>query len=219
MTLDWKVIWENWPLLLDGVRTTFAATMGGMAIAVVGGLALHGLRSSHTWLIAAPVAFLLEFIRSTPLLIQMYFLFFLGPQIGITLSALVTGLIAIGLHESCYAAEIYRAGLGSVPRGQWDAATALNFTRFTAYKHVILPIAIRPILPAFGNMLISMFKTTPLLSTIGVAEMMFYATVIGADKFQYTEVMLFAGFVFLVLSLAASMLVRLLEQKLSLRAA
>jgi polar amino acid transport system permease protein len=213
-TFDWGLLRQSVPLAIDGVRITIAATAAGFCFALVGGLILHLLRSSHLRLVARSTGFIIDFIRSTPLLIQLYFLFFGAPLIGLSLSAFTTGVVAIGLHESCYAAEIYRAGLTAIPGGQWDAAAALNLSKRQTYTYVILPLALRPVIPAFGNLLISLFKTTPILSTIGVAEIMYHATKIGAEKFEYTEVMLSLGALFLVLSIAASLGVRVVESKL-----
>src|SRR5690606_29780824 len=106
------------------------------------------------------------------LLIQLYFLYYVLPTTGIVLSPMVTGVIGLGLHYSSYTAEVYRAGINAVPRGQWEAARSLHLNRWQTYRHVILPQAIPPMIPVLGNYLIAMFKDTPLLSAITIVEML-----------------------------------------------
>ncbi|HAB62720.1 MAG TPA: ectoine/hydroxyectoine ABC transporter permease subunit EhuD, partial [Pseudomonas sp.] len=169
---DWEFAWEILPRLLDASLKTIGITIAGFSIAIVLGLFLAvGRRSRYRWL-SWPMTGLIEFIRSTPLLIQVYFLFFVLPNYGFNLTALQAGIIGIALHYACYTAEVYRAGLDAVPRAQWEAVTALNMKPLNAYRKVILPQALRPILPALGNYMISMLKDTPVLSAITVVEIM-----------------------------------------------
>src|SRR3546814_20683718 len=111
-----------------------------------------------------PVTGLVEFIRSTPLLIQIYFLYFVFPEFGIVLPALTAGVLAIGVHYATYCSEVYRAGLENIPRGQWEASIALNLSPYRTFRDIIIPQAIPPIVPALGNYLVALFKSTPLLS-------------------------------------------------------
>jgi polar amino acid transport system permease protein len=143
--------------------------------------------------------------------VQIYFLYYLGPNVGISLSPVTTGIAALSVHYSCYLAEAYRAGLEAVPRGQWDAVTALGFGRLQAYTRIILPQALQPMVPAAGTYLVHMFKETPLLASISVAEMMFVASEIGADRFRYLEPITICGLLFLVMSLGAAQVMRLIE--------
>jgi polar amino acid transport system permease protein len=154
---------------------------------------------------------LVEFIRSTPVLVQVFFLFFLGPRIGIVVTPLVAGVLALGLHFGCLLSEVYRAGLDAVAKGRWEAAIALNLSRYRIYRDVILPQAIPPMIPAMGNYLVAMFKETPLLSSIGVIELMARAKLIGAETFRYLEPITMVGVFFLVMSLAAAALITRLE--------
>ena len=190
---DWEFAREILPRLLDASLTTIGIALAGFAIAVVLGLFLAiGRRSRHRWL-SWPVTGLIEFIRSTPLLIQVYFLFYVFPNYGLNLSAMQAGIIGIALHYACYTAEVYRAGLDAVPRSQWEAVTALNMKPWTAYRDVILPQALRPVLPALGNYLISILKDTPVLSAITVVEIMQRAKNIGSESFRYLEPITMVG--------------------------
>ncbi|WP_336316230.1 ectoine/hydroxyectoine ABC transporter permease subunit EhuD [Stutzerimonas stutzeri] len=213
---DWEFAREILPRLLDASLTTIGIALAGFAIAVVLGLFLaFGRRSRHRWL-SWPVTGLIEFIRSTPLLIQVYFLFYVFPNYGLNLSAMQAGIIGIALHYACYTAEVYRAGLDAVPRSQWEAVTALNMKPWTAYRDVILPQALRPVLPALGNYLISILKDTPVLSAITVVEIMQRAKNIGSESFRYLEPITMVGVFFLILSLGLAWCVRRLENRMEL---
>jgi polar amino acid transport system permease protein len=150
-------------------------------------------------------------VRATPLLVQLFFLYFGLPVFGISLSALLTGIIGIGLNYSAYTAEVYRAGIEGVPRGQWEAARALNFSHGQTWVRIILPQAVRKVIPALGNYLIAMFKDTPLLASISVLEMLEQAQIVGSENFRYLEPMTEVGLLFILVSYPASLLVRRLE--------
>jgi polar amino acid transport system permease protein len=156
-----------------------------------------------------------EFIRSTPLLIQIYLVFYVLPQWGLTLSPLATGVVALGLHYGAYMSEVYRAGIDAVAPGQRDAAVALNLGRWHAFRRIILPQAIRPVVPALGNYVIAMFKDTPMLSTITVLELLNVARNIGSETFRYVEPLTLVGAFFLVASLLAARLVRAVERRMA----
>ncbi|MGO4840680.1 ectoine/hydroxyectoine ABC transporter permease subunit EhuD, partial [Rhizobiaceae sp. 2RAB30] len=147
-----------------------------------------------------PVIVIIEFIRSTPLLIQLFALYYFLPLWGVTLPAFACGVIALGVHYATYCAEVYRAGLENVPRGQWEAAKALNMSQARTYARIILPQAIPPILLPLGNYFVAMFKETPVLLAITVIELVATARIIGNDTFRYTEPITLAGMFFLMFS-------------------
>jgi polar amino acid transport system permease protein len=157
-----------------------------------------------------------EFIRSTPLLIQVYVIFYVGPLYGLDVSALTAGTIGIAVHYACYVSEVYRAGLNCVARGQWEAASALSLSRWRTYSGVILPQAIRQVIPALGNYLVAMFKDTPVLSAITVVELMQQAKNIGSETFRYLEPITLAGVFFLIISVSFAALVRRVERAVRL---
>ncbi|MBO1111661.1 ectoine/hydroxyectoine ABC transporter permease subunit EhuD [Bordetella petrii] len=208
---DWAFAWKILPALGSALIITVQATVLGMLLAVVLGLVLAMLRRAHMRWISAPVAVLIEFVRSTPLLVQMYFLFYVLPQSGVQMSPLATGILALGVHYAAYCAEVYRAGIESVPRGQLEAATALNMSPWRTAVGVVLPQAIPPVVPALGNYLVAMFKDTPLLSAITVVELLQQSKIIGSATFRYTEPLTLVGLLFLLLSLIAAWGVRRLE--------
>ena len=211
---DWSFALEILPTLGSALVITIQATVLGMLVAVTLGLVLAMLRRSRLRIVSLPTAFFIEFVHSTPLLVQMYFLFYVLPLTGAQMSPLMTGIVALGLHYATYCAEVYRAGIEAVPRGQWEAATALNMSRWRTAVGVVLPQAIPPVVPALGNYLVAMFKDTPLLSAITVVELLQQSKMIGSATFRYTEPLTLVGLLFLALSLVAAWGVRGLEARL-----
>jgi polar amino acid transport system permease protein len=152
-----------------------------------------------------------EFIRSTPLVLQIFFVYYVGPQFGVNLSPWVAGMIAIGLHYAAYLSEVYRGGIEAVPKGQWEACTALNMTPTQTYFRIIIPQALPPSVAGMGNYLVGIFKDTPMLSVIGVAELMHVANAIGGQHYRYLEPYTIVGVVFLIISLPSAGVIRAFE--------
>lgn len=213
---DWGYTLQVLPELARATIVTIEVTFISFAIAAVLGLILAILRMSGRivgWFASA----LVELVRSTPLLIQIFFIFFVLPRFGIVLDAFTCGIIALSLHYGCYCSEVYRAGLEAVPRGQWEACVALNLNSWNTFKNIILPQAIPPIVPALGNYLVALFKDTPLLSAIAVLELVQTAKILGSENFRYTEPMTIVGLIFLILSLVSSAGIRWVERRLNAR--
>ena len=213
MEWDWNFVWQIMPTMIEGVKITILATLLGAALAAVVGLLIAVLRRSPNPWVSRPVAFFAEFIRGTPLLVQLYFIFYVLPDIGILLPALLAGVIGLGLHYGTYTAEVYRAGIDNVPRGQWEAAKACNLTARQTWTHVVFPQAIPPMIPALANYFIAMFKETPLLSAITVLELMNQAKSVANTYYRYIEPITLVGAFFLAISLVAVVLLRWLEHR------
>ena len=201
-------------MLLATLNTILAAGIGYAIAAIVGLLFLLGQRTPIK-LVNVINREIVEFIRSTPLLIQLFFVYFVLPQFGITLSAWVCGMITIGLHFGTYLSEVYRGALEGVPRTQWEACRALNFSTFYTYRKIVLPQAFPIAIPGMGNYLVGIFKDTPLLSTIGVAELFHAATAVGGYHYRYLEPYTIVGIIFLALSIPAAMGIRRLERSVN----
>ncbi|HEY9094909.1 MAG TPA: ectoine/hydroxyectoine ABC transporter permease subunit EhuD [Hydrogenophaga sp.] len=216
---DWAYAAEALPLLAEASIITVQATVMGFAVALVVGLVFAIGRMAGPQWSRLVVGGLVEFIRSTPLLIQIFFLYYVMPEFGLTLDAMPTGVLALGLHYGAYCAEVYRAGLSNVPKGQWEAAVALNLSPWTTFKNIILPQAIPPIVPALGNYLVALFKETPLLSVIAVLELMQTAKILGSESFRYVEPITLVGLFFLIFSLVSASLIRRVERLLNQRIA
>ena len=211
----WDFAYEILPKMLWATLNTIMAAGIGYAIAIVMGLIfLIGQRTPYK-VINILVREIVEFIRSTPLLIQLFFLYFVGPQFGIILSAWVTAMITIGLHFGTYLSEVYRGALEGVPKSQWEACRALNFKTSYTYRRIVLPQAFPIAIPGMGNYLVGIFKDTPLLSTIGVAELFHAATSVGGEHYRYLEPYSIVGVIFLILSVPAAMGIRKLERSVN----
>jgi polar amino acid transport system permease protein len=213
MIWDWKVVAQDLPDLLGGLRVTVEATLVGYVLALVLGFVWTLLRRSPNVIVRQVVRWFVEFVRCTPLLVQLFFLFFVLPHIGISFGALATGIVGLGLHYSSYISEVYRAGVDDVPRGQWEAATALNLPRRRVWLAVVLPQAIRRVIPTLGNYLIAMFKDSPLLLGINVAELLQTAFQEGSHDFHFLEPITMVGVLFVIVSVLSSILVRRLETR------
>ncbi len=207
----WDFTWDILPRLIAATGNTLLAAGVGYAIAVVLGLALALAQRTPSRALTLVVREAIEFIRSTPLVLQIFFVFYVGPQFGLRLSPWTAGMIAIGLHYASYLSEVYRGGLDSVPKGQWEAATSLNLSTSRTYFRVILPQALPPSLAGMGNYLVGIFKDTPMLSVIGVAELMHTANAIGSETYRFLEPYTLVGIIFLALSLPTAAGIRLFE--------
>ena len=213
MEWDWEFTWSILPQLLAGFRITLVATFLGAIVAAVLGLVFAILRRSSNRWVSRTTGFVVEFIRGTPLLVQLYFIFYVLPDLGIRLPALTAGVIGMGLHYATYTAEVYRGGIEAVARGQWEAAKAANLTARQTWIYVILPQAVPPMIPAMANYLLAMFKETPLLSAITVLELMNQARSVANSSYRYVEPMTMVGVMFLIVSVISVIVLRWLERR------
>lgn len=209
---SWPFVWKILPILAEALWITIEVTIISFIIALILGLMLAIMRRSKIRLISWPTAGYVEAVRSTPALIQLYFLYFALPQYGIMMSAMLTGIICLGNHFACYCSEVYRAGLDGVPRGQIEAAESLSLSSFRMYKDVIIPQSLPPMVPAMGNYLIVLFKLTPILAAIAVVEVMRQALNIGSHHFRYIEPITIVGIFFLILSLISAVGIHYIER-------
>lgn len=204
------------PRLLQGLWITIQATMAGIAIALVIGLVVAVVRFLRIPVLSQVLGFYVLFIRGTPLLVQAYAAFFIFPDYGIVLSPLVTGVLVLGINYSAYTAEVYRAGIEDVDKGQWEAATALSLPGRPTWTRIVLPQAVRSIVPMLGNYWIQMFKDSAILSAITMAEVLYVGQTIGSSEFRYLEPLTLVGLLFLAVSYPAAVLIRRLERRLAI---
>ncbi|MYQ44836.1 ectoine/hydroxyectoine ABC transporter permease subunit EhuD [Streptomyces sp. SID4985] len=214
MTWDWNAVGDFMPYFWQGLVVTLKVLALGSLLSFTLGLVWALLMRLPSRWVRWPVGTVTEFVRDTPLLVQLFFLFYVLPEWGLTFSALTTGVVAIGLHYSTYTMQVYRAGIEAVPVGQWEAATALSLPRRRTWTAVILPQAVRRVVPALGNYVISMLKDTPMLMVITVLEMLGRARLFSQQHFQFTEPLTVIGVAFIVLSYLASLVLRALERRL-----
>ena len=190
MTLDWSVVWQHRDALIAGTATTFLLTIATMAIAVPCGIVVAVFRL-YAW---RPVRSLatayVELFRNLPLILVVYWAFYVLPiMTGLGLSPLATGLAALSLNVTAYNAETFRAGINSIRRGQVEAAMALGMTRAQALRRVIVPQALRRILPVLASTWVSLFKDTSLVSVIAVTELAYVSMQVRAQTFRVLEML------------------------------
>jgi polar amino acid transport system permease protein len=212
---DWEFAMAILPQILAALKITVTATLAGFLLALVLGLVTAILSKVRI----KPVSLLIKgavlFIRNTPLLVQLYFIFYVLPKYGVTLEPFAAGVLGLGVHYSTYLSEVYRSGIESISQGQWEAAKALNFSKTKTWIKIVLPQAIPPILPVMGNYFITMFKETPLLSAITLVEILQTAKIIGSGSFRYLEAFTIVGILFFLLSYPSSRLIKCFDERLN----
>jgi polar amino acid transport system permease protein len=210
---NWDFAFEILPDLAEGLWLTIRITIFGLLVAMTLGLVLAILRRSRLRIVRWPVGFFVEFVRSTPLLAQFFFLFFVLPDFGVTLSAMQIGVLGLGIHYACYTSESYRAGIESVPQGQWEGATALSLSGTTTWRAVILPQAVPTVIPALGNYLVAAMKDVPMVVILGLLDVLGTARSIQSQSFRPLEPITLAGVLFLAVSIPLAMFARYLERR------
>lgn len=210
---DFQYALEILPALLEGLWITIEVSLASFALAAVLGLLIALARRSENAWVSEPVGALVEFVRSTPLLVQLFFFFYILPRYGLRFPPFLVGTAALGLHYATYASEVYRAGIEAIGRGQWEAARALNFSAARTWTGIILPQAIPPMFPALGNYLIAMFKESAQLAAITVPELLFTGQVLGTRNFRYLEPITLVGALYFAISYPSSLIVRQLEAR------
>ena len=214
---NWLFAESILPILLRGMLITIEASLLGFVVAAILGLMLAALKASRLRIVAWPAQLLTEFLRDTPLLVQLFFLYYVLPDYGIVLPAFMTGALALGVQYSAYTSEVYRAGIESIPRGQTEAARVLDLSGLRTFSVIIMPQAIPRIIPALGNYLVSIMKDVPVLSVVSVLEMLNVAKIIGDRTFNYLIPLSMVGGLYMILTLFASAAVRYLDKRLPKR--
>ena len=202
------------PDLLRGTAITVFLTVASMALALIFGLALALARLSSAPFLRLPARIFVEIIRGSPLLLQLFYIFYVFPFFGIRLARIEAGILGLAINYGAYLSEVFRAGIQAVGYGQWEAAQALGMRRRTTMRLVILPQAFRIVVPPVGNYFISLFKDTALVSTISIAELIFTGQLIAADTFKYLQVYSIIFVIYLAISYPASLGVSWLERRL-----
>ncbi|MGE0501960.1 MAG: amino acid ABC transporter permease [Rhizobiaceae bacterium] len=190
MNLDWSVIWDYRAAFATGILNTVLLTVLTMLISIPGGLLVMVMRISRFAILRHVALVYVELFRATPLILLIYWTFYVLPVwLGVYLPPFATGLLALSLIVSAYNSETFRAGVNSIRRGQWDAALALGMSNRQVMVKVILPQAIRRVLPVFANTWVSLFKDTSLISVIAVNELAYASLQVRAQTFRILEVL------------------------------
>lgn len=213
--LSYSFIFSKLPFLVtQGVFTTVYISAISIAIAFV--LAIIGAvaKLSQNGFAVAVASFYTSFFRGVPLLIQIYLIYLGIPQLGYVIDAVPAGILALSLCYGAYMTEIFRGGIMSIPRGQWEAARALGLRPFTTMRKVIMPQAMKLIIPPTGNQFIAMLKDSSLVSVIGVWELMFLARTQGREEFRHLEMLITAALLYWILSIILERCQAVLEKRM-----
>jgi polar amino acid transport system permease protein len=179
---------QYWPRLMSGTGVTVAQFLLGAILTVVLALVFGLMKMSSNRAIKGSAVVYIEIFRGTSLLVQLYWIFFVLPLFGVTLEKFTAGWVAIGLNAGAYGAELVRGGIMSVPKGQWEAATAINMSAARRMRRIILPQALVNMLPAWGNLMVEILKGTALVSLISVTDLMFQAKQINASTYLSVQI-------------------------------
>jgi His/Glu/Gln/Arg/opine family amino acid ABC transporter permease subunit len=190
MNFQWSIVWESLPRLLDGAWMTVWLTFATMALAIPGGLVLALMRLSPVTLISASATAFVEFFRATPLILQIYWIYYVLPAyFDVQLSQLGTALAGLACNIAAFNSETFRSGIVSIRRGQWNAGLALGMAPARVFVSIILPQATMRVLPALASTWVSLFKDTSLVSIISVAELSYVSLQIRAETYRILEVL------------------------------
>ncbi len=202
--------------LLPGLKITLVITLSSALLAFVAAFAAGLARLSKVRLLRALALVYIDFFRGTSALVQLFWAYFALPLLGIELNAMTVGIVVLGLNIGAYGAEVVRGAVQAVPRNQWDAAAALNFTHATAMRRIILPQALVAMLPPFGNLLIELLKSTALVSLITLSDLTFEAQVLRASTLRSAEIFIIVLVIYFLIAQALNQGVKMIEKRFTL---
>ncbi len=211
----WLTVWGLLPVLLIGAITTVQVTAGGFVVAVLIGLACAVMQSFRSRLLRAAIAIYVDVFRAVPVLTQLFIIYFGLTEIGIRLDPIPAAIVGFGINGGAYLTEVFRAGIESVHQGQLEAAQMIGMTRLRAMRIVILPQAMRVVLPPLGNFAIGLLKDTALASAVAAPELMFRARNLVDRTFLSTQIYVVTAAIYLAMSLPLGHLTRLAEARVA----
>ena len=201
------------PGLLEGALVTIEITIGGCILAVIAAFVAAIAKMYGPWPVRWLAVGYIEVFRGTSALVQLFWLFFVLPHFGILLEPLTVAILTLGLNVGAYGAEVVRGAIGSVQRGQWEASTALNMTRMTALRRIIIPQAIVRMIPPWGNLFIELLKATSLVSLITISDLAFKAQQMNATTFRTVEIFSIVLVFYLAIASVITVAMRTLEER------
>ena len=204
---------EFMPILLQGVWLTVVVTIGSLLLSTVLGLLWALMRVSGIRVLTALSAGLINVIRGIPIIVLLFYLYFVMPELGVTLSALQAAILGLGIAYSAYQAENFRAGIEAIDKGQIEAAQTIGMGWWLTMRRVVLPQAVRIVLPPYGNVMIMMLKDSSQASTITVADLALQGKLIASSTFKNTSVFTLVALMYLTMSIPLILLVRHFEKR------
>jgi polar amino acid transport system permease protein len=213
---DFSPVFANTPLLVQGLLNTLKITGVALACGIVLGLALALLRLSPRRYLSWPSGFVIEVFRTTPPLVQLFWFFFALPMmIGIEMTPFFAAVVTFSIQSAAFFAEVFRGGIVSIERGQWEAARAIGMTHRQALRRIVLPQAMKRMIPAFMERSIELMKTTTLVATIAYADLLFAANEIAQKTFRPLETFTVVALIYFFVIFAVSLAARQLERRLA----
>ena len=213
---DFSPVLANAPLLVEGLVNTLRVTGTALVFGVALGLGLALLRLSPRRFLSWPAGFVIEVFRTTPPLVQLFWFFFALPiLVGIEMTPFVAGAVTFSIQSAAFFAEVFRAGIQSIERGQWDGARAIGMRHDQTLRRIILPQAVKRMIPAFMERAIELMKTTTLIATISYADLLFAANEVSQKTFRPLETYTVVALIYFVVIFLASQVARLVELRLA----
>src|SRR3982750_418341 len=209
----WHDAAEFFPILMSGVVLTIVVTIGSLLLSTVLGLVWAMMRVSGIRVLSLLSASLINVIRGIPIIVLLFYLYFVMPDLGVTLSALQAAILGLGIAYSAYQAENFRAGIEAIDKGQIEAAQSIGMGWWLTMRRVVLPQAVRIVLPPYGNVMIMMLKDSSQASTITVAELALQGKLIASSTFKNTSVFTLVAALYLCMSMPLILLVSRLEKR------
>ncbi len=203
------------PPLLQGAAVTIEVSIVSYLIALCAGLAIGLARISRLWPVRFMAAGYVQFVRGTPLLLQLFFIYYVLPYANIVLTPFQAGVLGLSLNYSAYMAEVFRAGIAAVPKGQTEAAVSLALTRRQLMTYIVIPQALRIVTPPIGNFFVSIFKDSALVSVITMKDLMFTGQILASSTFRHFEIFAIVAGIYFMLSYPAAKLVEVVEHRLN----
>lgn len=211
--MDFSFLSKYYMFFIMGAKNTIIIAALSVLFGVMLGTLLGLLKQSRIWILKKLSAAYIEFVRGTPLLVQLFIVYYGLP---INLSAISAGVVALTLNSGAYVAEIIRAGIEAIDKGQMEAARSLGMTHIQSMRHIILPQALKNILPVLGNEFITIIKESSIVSVIGIPEIMYNAETVRGNTFKPFEPLLVAAVIYFILTYSLSKLVGRVERRLKI---
>jgi polar amino acid transport system permease protein len=213
MQAFWRDTVEFLPILMSGVALTIMVTIGSLLLSTVLGLVWALMRVSGIGVLTGFSGGLINVIRGIPIIVLLFYLYFVMPEFGVTLTALQAAILGLGIAYSAYQAENFRAGIEAIDKGQIEAAQAIGMSWWQTMRRVVLPQAVKIVLPPYGNVMIMMLKDSSQASTITVAELALQGKLIASSTFKNTSVFTLVALMYLTMSIPLILLVRHFEKR------
>jgi len=204
------------PPLLHGAMLTIMVSVLAFVLALISGLLLGIARISGWTVIRGVATAYIQFIRGTPLLLQLFFIYYVLPYGGMVLSPFVSGVLGLTINYAAYMAEVFRSGIAAVPKGQWEAGKAVGMSRGLMMRRIILPQALRIVVPPIGNFFVSIFKDSALVSVITMRDLMFSGELLASATFKHFEIFAMVAVIYFLISYPTAKFVEFIEGRMDI---